>query len=97
MPKINVTQRINADANLIDLLRRIAYQVNELSEGAISAKYTALTAPPTAGAWARGDWVENSQPSELGSTGSKYVIQGWRCVVSGTPGTWLQSRTLTGN
>lgn len=97
MAKINITQRVNADPNLFDLLRRIAYQLNLLSEGAISAKYNALAAPPTSGKWARGDWVENSAPSELGATGAKYVVQGWRCTVSGEPGTWMAARTLTGN
>jgi len=95
--KVNITQRLKADPDLIDLLRRIAYQVNTLSEGAISAKYNALTAPPTTGQWAQGDEVTNSTPTELGTAGSKYIVQGWRCVVSGSPGTWVQIRALTGN
>jgi hypothetical protein len=55
------------------------------------------TAAPTSLTWTRGDFVENSNPAELGSAGSMYVIEGWVCVTSGTPGTWLEKRTLTGN
>lgn len=74
-----------------------AVQVNLLSEGKIAARYSATTASPTTGTWARGDYVTNSEPSELGSGGSKYVIKGWICVVAGEPGTWVQDRCLTGN
>lgn len=95
--KINITQRINAEPNLIELLKRIAYQVNLLSEGAICAKYNAAIAAPTTGRWMQGDWIENSEPVEMGMAGGKYIIGGWRCTVSGSPGTWLQSRSLTGN
>lgn len=77
--------------------RRYATQINQLSEGRIAAFYTALTAEPTSGPWMQGDSVKNSAPSELGTAGSKYVIEGWVCVVSGTPGTWVQKRFLTGN
>ena len=78
-------------------LREHATQVNLISEGRISGSYSALTTAPTSGDWMRGDSVKNSAPSELGTAGSKYVIEGWICTVSGTPGTWLQKRFLTGN
>lgn len=55
------------------------------------------TAAPNFDAWGVGHFVENTAPSELGSAGSKYVIRGWVCTVAGTPGTWLQVRSLTGN
>ena len=55
------------------------------------------TAAPTTGTWAQGDKCKNTSPSELGTAGSKYLIIGWCCSVSGTPGTWLQIRNLTGN
>lgn len=95
--KINITQRLDAEPNLIDLLKRIAYQVNLVSEGSLAGTYNASTAAPTTGTWAKGDFIRNSNPSELGSAGSKYVVKGWICVTGGTPGTWVQSRTLTGN
>lgn len=82
---------------LSDLHRQVAVQLNNLSEGALAGKYTASTAAPTTGTWARGDEITNSAPSELGSASSKYVIDKWKCTVGGTPGTWLEMRSLTGN
>ena len=55
------------------------------------------TAPGAATNWYVGDRVVNTAPSELGSAASKYVITGWVCTVAGAPGTWLPTRTLTGN
>jgi hypothetical protein len=98
MGKLNTTPRIvQQDPVLIRELREHATQVNNLSEGKLSAVYNAYTADPTTGTWSQGDFIRNSAPSELGSGGSKYVIFGWICTVSGTPGTWLQCRFLTGN
>jgi hypothetical protein len=51
---------------------------------------------PTTG-WTRGDRRWNKIPSELGTTGSKYVVSGWLCLATGTPGTWVEMRNLTGN
>ncbi len=55
------------------------------------------TAAPTTGTWKQGARVINRTPTELGSGGAKYMIDGWACTVGGTPGTWLEQRTLTGN
>lgn len=88
-------KRLNA--RLYDVFRAIAAQLNGVSEGRIAAATSATTAAPTAGTWAQGDFVPNSAPVEAGTAGSKYVIDGWRCVASGTPGTWVQRRSLTGN
>lgn len=52
---------------------------------------------PSTGDWNQGDTVYNEAPTELGAAGSKYIITGWKCVASGTPGTWVQMRSLTGN
>jgi hypothetical protein len=77
---------------LYELFREVARSVNGAgmwdSEG---------TTAPTAGTWAAGDCVRNSAPAEAGTAGSKYVVIGWVCTVSGTPGTWLSMRVLTGN
>jgi len=89
--------RIDAPPDTLRLFRDIATQLNSLSEGRMSARYSAQTAAPTTGTWALGDFVRNSEPSELGAASSKYIITGWTCTVAGTPGTWLQNRTLTGN
>jgi len=96
--KLNIQPRVALqDVAMQRELREHALQVNMLSEGRISAANNASTAAPTTGAYARGDFVRNSAPSELGSASSKYVIYGWVCVASGTPGTWRQCRFLTGN
>jgi hypothetical protein len=66
---------------LNNIFTRIMNQLNSLSDGSISAFTTATTAPPTAGTYARGDFVRNSQPAAGGAFG-------WVCVAGGTPGTW---------
>ena len=48
---------------------------------------------PTTGNWATGDKCRNTNPTELGSGGSKYIIIGW-CY---TGGSWKDMRVLTGN
>ena len=68
-----------------------AVRMNRLSA------YNSATAAPTGNTWAIGDIVRNSAPAEAGGVGSKYVVWGYICTVSGTPGTWLEMRTLTGN
>ena len=58
------------------------------------------SAQPTTGSWIAGDFVENSTKSELGTAGSKYVLQGWDRMTTGPTNVatdWLQRRTLTGN
>lgn len=72
-------------------------QLNKLSEGRLAARHNAITAAPTTGSYAVGDFVSNSTPSELGAASSKYVIIGWICVTAGSPGTFLECRCLTGN
>lgn len=76
-------------------LRRLSAKTNAIGAGSISG-YEAATAAPTTGTYARGDFILNSQPAELGSAGSKYIVHGFRCVSGGTPGTWVEVRTLTG-
>lgn len=95
--KVSEHVATGAPDNILQLLRSIARKLNGLASGTASARDGALTAPPTAGTWAQGDFVENATKTEAGSAGSKYVVQGWDCVAGGTPGTWVQRRTLTGN
>lgn len=82
---------------LVTSFRDIATQLNGVTEGGISAITNASTAAPTTGTWAQGDFIRNSTPSEAGGAGSKYIITGFVCTASGTPGTWVQTRSLTGN
>lgn len=96
--KLNTTPRVGVNDPVLQReLREHATQVNLLSEGRLAAEYGATTAAPTTGTHARGDFVRNSEPSELGAASSKYVIYGWLCVTGGEPGTWVQCRFLTGN
>ena len=96
--KTNTTPRVGSnDPALQRELRAHAVQINLISEGRITAFYTALDSAPTSDAWMQGDSVKNTAPSELGTAGSKYVVEGWTCVVSGTPGAWVEKRFLTGN
>lgn len=56
---------------------------------------------PTTGSFVKGDYVENTNFSELGTTGSKYVLHGWRRLTTGSNhvlnNDWLEDRRLTGN
>lgn len=100
MSKLNLTPRVPyeyARGQFTEMFRDIENQVNQLSEGQIVANYSAKTAAPVIGDFKQGDFIRNSTPSELGSSSSKYVIIGWVCTASGTPGTWVQCRCLTGN
>lgn len=94
--KLNTTPRIPADPALVRELREHARQVNLLSEGRLSAANNAQPSPPTAGEYAIGDFVRNSAPTELGSPGSRYVIEGWTCL-DDSPLTFVQKRFFTGN
>lgn len=79
------------------LFQNISTKVNGLADGRLAQIDNARTAAPTTGTWAKGDFVKNSNPSEAGTAGSKYYVDGWKCLVGGTPGTWVPARILTGN
>lgn len=81
---------------LTALYRQIASQVNQLSEGKLSAVTNAQPSAPTTGAHAAGDIVRHAEPVEAGSPGSEYVLFGWVCVAAGEPGTWVELRIPTG-
>jgi hypothetical protein len=91
--KLNVTPRVNVDAETARWYREVAQQVNAISEGRVAGFYGASTAEPSSGTWAVGDFVLNSNPVELGAASSKYLVHGWRYTATG----WLQCRFLTGN
>ena len=96
--KLNAQARVGVTDPLLQrVLRENATQVNLLTEGRVSAVYNAATAIPTTDSNALGDFRLNSAPAELGTIGSKYIIHGWRCVLGGAPGTWVECRFLTGN
>lgn len=81
---------------LATLFREQAEQINGIAEGRADAFYNAGSGPPTTGTYRQGDFIRNAAPTVLGTGGSQYLIHGWQCVASGTPGTWAQCRFLTG-
>jgi hypothetical protein len=98
--KLAITVKVPSAYNkqsITEIVRAIETSVNSLAEERLAAHYGASTTDPTTGSWAQGDFVRNSAPSEAGSSPNKYVVLGWICTVSGTPGTWLPCRVLTGN
>ena len=82
---------------LLDLLRNSNVKVNQLADGRFAGRDLTSATVPTTGMYAKGDFVANSNPTELGAASSRYVIEGWLCLVGGTPGTFVQKRFLTGN
>lgn len=78
---------------LYELVRDIVNQLNAVSEGKASACTNAATAPPATGNFTPGDFVKNTNPVELGTAGSKYVVEGWTYLATG----FVQKRFYTGN
>lgn len=91
--------RYSGDLNFVlaRLFRNIAQKVNALADGRIAGNDFTAASIPTTGMFRQGDFIKNSAPVEAGTAGSKYVLIGWVCTVSGSPGTLLPVRTLTGN
>jgi hypothetical protein len=85
------------------IVRAICNQVNQLSEGTITARYQAQSAIPsgTAVSYAQGDIIWDTSPSVLGSVApgvaSQYVRLGWVCTAPGSPGTLKEIRVLIGS
>lgn len=83
--KLNLKDRIPANYNRatwVDILSQLERQVNDLSEGRVSAYHGVLSVDqlPTTGNFVRGDWVKNRLPSPSGYFG--FV------VVESSPLTW---------
>lgn len=82
---------------VVDLLKRFATQVNQLTDGAMSARDGAALVIPVSTQVGLGDVVLNKEPEELGAGGSKYVVHGWQYVKQGAGYAWVPMRYLTGN
>lgn len=97
--KLNLTAKVPAAwdrAILTEMFKDIQELLNNLIEGRLRARFSARTAAPTSGSWGVGDKIDNSAPAVAGVALSRYVITGWVCTAAGTPGTWVEMRTLTG-
>jgi hypothetical protein len=92
-----VSRRFNVDRDVNDALFEIVTQTNALSEGKADAFYTSQTLIPTRLlGFSNGDFIANAVKQELGTTGAKYVVQGWDLVSVAGVLTWRERRTLTG-
>lgn len=101
MSKLSSASRIPEQyrkSDLFSILTQSDAQINALSEGRISANYNAGTAAPTSSLApnAQGDKVWKTNVTVQGSAGVQYVTLGWVCVASGSPGTFVEMRVLTG-
>jgi hypothetical protein len=90
----NITEKYSRKT-LFDALTAIQNQLNNLSGGLLKAKTNATATMPTTGTYAVGDFVPNSNISELGTAGNKYILTGWIVITS--PNTFRECRCLTGN
>jgi hypothetical protein len=101
MPKLSLEQYVQEkyDPSLMrEIIRLLEDAHNRRYEGRIYESYAAPAAPSGSTiAWQVGDEVKNSNPVELGSPGSAYIIVGWKCIGAGAPGVWREMRVLTGN
>ena len=94
-PYSNATERKYIE-QLNEDLRTLYGQIAALSRGSVSG-HDARESAPVGGTWQQGDFVRKFSPTEQGTSGSKYIVTGWSCVASGSPGTWVECRVLTGN
>jgi hypothetical protein len=64
-----------------------------------SARYLGTgQAAPTSGAFARGDTILHQAPSvQTDTDGIDWVVLGWKCTATGTPGTWVPLWTRVSN
>lgn len=79
---------------LSSVLNAIDSKLNSLASGRLSPRDSGLTSAPTTGDYAKGDVAWHTSPTATGSP--EYVVVGWICVASGSPGTWKEMRVLTG-
>jgi hypothetical protein len=98
--RLAVSQRVQPQYNLQTMaavLRDIETQLNQLSEGRVTAVTNARAAVPSGATqpYQVGDFVKNSTPSEVTAGGLSYVNLGWVNTVAGLPGTWEECRALT--
>ena len=97
MSKLSLTARVPRQydsASIQEIVRQLEHQANQHAEGRIAARHGATTAAPTTGDWVKGDLVDNSSPAVVSSDVADYIVVGWVCTVSGSPGTWKERRVL---
>lgn len=80
-----------------DNVGKVYYERAKTKQKIGSLTITYDEAVPTTGTWVQGDICYKINPTEVGTTPNKYTVLGWRCVANGTPGTWIEMRTPSGN
>lgn len=89
--KSSLVLAMNGTTPIVDATR----VVSDIMTSIIKSSRQHATSKPTTGNFNVGDKKQNTSPSELGTAGSKYIIDGWTCIAS--PSTWVERRCLTGN
>lgn len=82
-------------------LRDFALQINRLSEGKADALYNQVSATPTTGIYARGDFLPRINPlleTATVSAAALHVVLGYLCVSEGSASaaSFVAVRALTG-
>ncbi len=81
-------------------LKNIAEMEAKVGIEAKIANQLQLDNIPTSGAYEIGYFIENKTPTILGTTGSKYIINGWKRITNGSNHVlntdWVELRFLTG-
>ncbi len=105
MSRLDLTSLLNPkydQPSVSRIILAITGQLNNLSEGRISARHNAQVSAPagTSVAYKEGDFVPDSNCTVRGSVApgvaASYVRLGWVCVAAGSPGTFVEARVLTG-
>jgi len=99
--KLNSTPKVPFEyqrSKFIEILAGIDNKVNTLAEGRLQGRHYTGTETPSSSAIpaAVGDIVWNSNVTVQGTVAAQYVLIGWACTASGTPGVWRDMRLLTG-
>lgn len=107
MSKLVLDLRVPADYDkqaFTEIIRAVCNQVNQLSEGQITARYQAQSSVPTGTgvSYQVGDIIWDSNQTVRGSVApgiaASYVREGWICTAPGTgaTATFVEKRVLTG-
>ena len=97
----NISYNIAAIGLVANNFGSVYYQRSQNYSKVGKMKITYDETVPTSGTWKTGDIVWKINPVEQGSSGSKYILHGWRRLRSGSSNIlnvdWAEMRMLTGN
>ncbi len=61
------------------------------------SNWNSVGVKPSTGTWEAGDRIMNPRPRIRGKAPDRYVVTGWLCVESGTPGKWVSLISRVGD